>query len=274
MTVRRADPALGVFETLLVVAGRPIELDAHLARLAASLEELYGIELPAGTGSLVGERAAGLKLGRVRLTARPGRPGLQCEATAAAVDPRILFPGRGRGAELRGLPLPGGLGGHKWADRSALPPLGDPDAGSVRAGADHSGATMPLLLDGGEEVLEAGWANVFAVHREILTTPPADGRILPGVTRAIAIEIAREEGIETVERPLHRRDLLAAEEVFLTSSVRGVMPACALDGVPLAAGDAVSRRVADGLRRRWSAAPLGAAAPAPAGAPPPGPPGR
>jgi para-aminobenzoate synthetase / 4-amino-4-deoxychorismate lyase len=255
----RPDPALGVFETLLVVAGRPLELDAHLDRLAASLEELYGTTLPASAASLAGERADELELGRMRLTAKPSRRGLECEATASEVDPRIVFPCRGGGAELRGLPLAGGLGSHKWADRSALPPAGE--------------GAVPLLLDD-EEVLEASWANVFAVNRGVMATPPADGRILPGVTRAAAIEIAREEGVEVEVRPLRRRELLAAEEVFLTGSVRGVVPARTLDGVLLAADDAVSRRVADGLRQRWLGAPLAVAAPAPAGAPPLGRPGR
>ena len=133
---------------------------------------------------------------------------------------------------------------------------------------------MPLLFDDGEELLEAGRANVFAVFGETLATPLADGRILPGIARAGAIASAREQGIEVSERRLLRGDLFAADEVFLTGSVRGVEPARSLDGEPLATGTELSRRVGAGLRRRWGLAPAAAAAPAPATALPPGPPGR
>ena len=54
---RRPDPALGVFETLLVVDGEPQRLEAHLARLARSLGELYGRALPGDLGTRVRARA-------------------------------------------------------------------------------------------------------------------------------------------------------------------------------------------------------------------------
>jgi para-aminobenzoate synthetase / 4-amino-4-deoxychorismate lyase len=246
------DPNHGVFETLLVCDGRPVELEAHLSRLEASLRALFGAGLPAPARGLASERAAGLRLGRLRLTVAPNGAGLTCEVAAAALDPALPFPAWERGAELRGTPLAGGLGAHKWADRAAVDAVTD-DA-------------VPLLLDG-EEVLEAGWANVFAVSEGALQTPLADGRILPGIAREGAIAVAREAGIEVRERRLRRADLLAADEVFLTGSLRGVEPAHSLDGICLAASGEVSRLLAAGLRRRWRLPPDAAAAPAPAGAP-------
>ncbi|HET7574098.1 MAG TPA: aminotransferase class IV, partial [Solirubrobacterales bacterium] len=131
---------------------------------------------------------------------------------------------------------------------------------------DGSGA---LLLDG-DEVLEAGWANVFAVRDGVLRTPPLDGRILPGTTRRTVLRIAAEEDLEVAEEPLSREDLLAAGEVFLTGSVRGVEGAVELDGAPLAGRGELSRRVAAELRRRWRLPEPRAAAPVPAGGPRPG----
>jgi len=249
----RPDPAHGLFETLLVVAGEPVELGAHLERLGAGLEALYGELLPTGLAGEVRARAAGTDLGRLRIDARTaaGGGGVRATLRIADVDPADFFPDRARGARLRSLPCDGGLGERKLADRRLL---GGPDDG-----------TVPLLLDRDDEVLEAGRANLFAAVGEVLLTPPADGRILPGIARAGAIAAADAIGIEVRQRPLKREDLFAADEVFLTGSVRGVEPARSLDGVPLPAGDGLSRLVGDGLRRRWSGASAAAAAPAPAG---------
>lgn len=254
VTPTRPDPAHGLFETLLVVAGEPIELDAHLDRLAASLLELCGERPPGGLGDAVRERAAGTKLGRLRITVTRSGTGPRAALAAEDVDPADFFPARGRGARLRSLRCDGGLGAHKLADRRSLGAAGE--------------GVVPLLFDRGEEALEAGRANLFAVFGETLATPIVDGRILPGIARAGAIAAARQEGIEVSERRLRRDELFAADEVFLTGSVRGVEPARSLDGVPLAAGSGLSRRVGERLRRRWLIASGAAAAPGPATVPP------
>jgi para-aminobenzoate synthetase / 4-amino-4-deoxychorismate lyase len=235
--LQRPDPARGVFETMLVLDGEPVELDPHLERIEASLAALYGGELPAAAADLVREQCAGLPLGRVRLTVAPSEDGLHCEAVARAIAPSILFPSWERGAELRGLPVPGGLGPHKLVDRPALP--------------DPTGAFVPLLLEPGGEVLEAGRANVFVAQRGVLVTPKVDGRILPGLTRTAAIAVARDEAIEVEERALSRDELIGADEVFLTGSVRGIEPARSLDREPLASGSEIGELIAAGLRKRY-----------------------
>lgn len=256
-TLPAPDPTRGLFETLLIVTGEPVELDAHLERLGSSLAELFGAGLPPGLGEQAREHARGLELGRMRITVAPdGAADLATEP----VDPADFFPGPERGAELRPLRCDGGFGAHKWADRRAL--------------GDARGRSVALLLDRDEEVLEVARANVFAAVDGTLFTPRADGRILPGLARAGAIAAATAGGIEVRERPLTRRQLLEADEVFLTGSVRGVEPAVALDEVPLAPAGELSRRVGDGLRRRWLDGRAASAAPVLAAAPPPGPPAR
>jgi para-aminobenzoate synthetase / 4-amino-4-deoxychorismate lyase len=247
------DPALGVFETMLVVAGAAIERDAHMARLEASLEALFGLALPIEARELVAERAAGIDLGRLRLTVAPEAGGASCDAVAREIDPQIPFPDWERGPELLGQPLAGGLGFHKWADRSRL--------------RETAEGTVPLLLDRDDEVLEAGWANVFAACDGKLVTPRADGRILAGIARGAAIGIAREAGVEVHERRLGRDQLLEADEVFLTGSVRGVAPARALDGAALPQAGELSRLVGDALRRRWTRLAVAAGAPERAASP-------
>lgn len=235
----RPDPGLGLFETMLVVGGRPVELDAHLERLAAGLRRVYEAELPASARALAERRARGLDLGRLRVTVAPAPTGLSTDAVAAPVEEADVFPARERGASLRGLALPGGLGRHKWADRRLLD----------RAGGGER--DLPLLLDGDGTVLEASRASVFAVIEGVPVTPPADGRILPGVTRARVLALAARLGLAPAERELRIADLLAAEEVFLVGSVRGVEPARSLDGVELGDAGEVSRALAAELQRRW-----------------------
>ena len=230
----RPDPREGVLETLLALDGEAVEIEAHLARIAASVEVLFERPLPAEARPLLLARADGVARGRLRLTVAPGDGALRCAVSLTPVAEDARFPGWEDGAELRSLPFPGGLGAHKWADRSPLP--------------DAEGTT-PLLLDG-DQVLEAAWANVFCVRGGVLTTPPADGRILPGVTRAVAIAAARRAGLEVRERALGRRELLEAEEAFLTASVRGVVPVRSLDGVPIGPGE-LGAAIADRLRARW-----------------------
>jgi para-aminobenzoate synthetase/4-amino-4-deoxychorismate lyase len=229
------DRSRGVFETLLVVDGEPVELDAHLSRLSNSLEAVYSQELPPQLEDKMRKAAADLPLGRLRCTLAPAEDGLQLDLLAGGVELEAVFPERG--VHLRSHPIAGGLGPHKWVDRKGI----------NRPAPGEAGA---LIVDGGE-VLEAGWANVFAVRGGTLFTPPLDGRLLPGTTRAALVELAEAHNIKSSEQPLTPNDLLNAEETFLTGSIRGIEPAESLDGTELPGCGALSRRLGAALRQRW-----------------------
>jgi para-aminobenzoate synthetase/4-amino-4-deoxychorismate lyase len=235
------DPARGVFETILVFENRPVELDAHLERLAASVRELYDAKLPESR-ELVLANSRGGGLGRLRLTMAP-RPGGQLASTVivAGVDPADLFPGPELAIELSTLPVPRGLGDHKWADRERL----------VRAEASCGPRVVPLLVGPGGKVYEGSRGNVFAVADGALLTPPLDGEILPGVARTRTIEVARGLGIEVAERTLLLPQLREADAVFMTGSIRGVEPVGALDGEELSQEGDLTARIAGGLRELW-----------------------
>ena len=211
----RPDAAAGVFETLLVRDGRPVELAAHLDRLAAAVAALYGAALPREEAAAIAERhAVGLDRGRLRLTAIPGTDGGPPALDASAAP---LSPGSDTPLRLSPVTLPGGLGPYKWNDRRLLETL------ERRAGP----GALPLLVDLDGLVLEASRANVFAVSNDTLVTPPLDGTILPGVTRARVIRRAAGLGIEVQERPLPLAELLGADAIFVTSAIRGVQPVAA-----------------------------------------------
>ena len=203
---QRPDPALGVFDTLLVQDGRPVALERHLARLAVSVGELYGAALPPTLATLVQAAAAEV--------ANPGgRARLRIDADPDGTVTITVSPARARPERpllLEPFVLPGGLGDHKWRDRRLLDALT----------ALHPGA-VPLLVDTDGLVLEAASANVWIVEGDALITPPADGRILPGTTRDVLLAdapAAREEPID-LER------LASADSVFLSSSINDRLPA-------------------------------------------------
>jgi para-aminobenzoate synthetase/4-amino-4-deoxychorismate lyase len=228
------DPAQGVFETLLVRAGRPVELDAHLARLAASAARLYGATDVPGARELVTDHARGVRLGRLRITVRPnGRGDLATDMRVAPVDDELVFPTFNRAVRLSRLDVPGGLGAHKWADRRLLEMA-------------ERGGSVPLVVDADGSVLEASRANVFVVEDGSISTPPADGRILPGVTRRRLLEL-----LQVRQEPISIDRLLAADEVFLSGSVRGVEPVWGIEGGRTWPAGTVTPLVSGELRRHW-----------------------
>jgi para-aminobenzoate synthetase/4-amino-4-deoxychorismate lyase len=231
----KPDPAQGVFETTLVANGTAVEVEAHLARLEASLDELYGMALPSRARSLIEEGAVGLELGRLRLTVVPGD---DPSVRTAAVDPALVFPKQA--TDLAPVTVPGGIGPHKWADRRLLD----------QAQAELEPA-MPLVLDSDGTPLEGSRSNLFLARDGSLATPPTDGRILPGVARARAIEVARTAGIEVSERDLTLDELAAADEVFMTGGVRGVEPVGRCEGLGEWDSGELTARVRAGLQRAW-----------------------
>ncbi|MFY1677479.1 MULTISPECIES: aminotransferase class IV [unclassified Streptomyces] len=112
--------------------------------------------------------------------------------------------------------------------------------------ARAAGYDDAILLDGAGMVAEAGTANVFAVRAGRLVTPPDTGDILPGITRDTLITLCRESGVEVHERAVSPADLLTADEVFLSSTGKGVVPVVGLAGRPVGDGSAgeVTREVA------------------------------
>jgi para-aminobenzoate synthetase/4-amino-4-deoxychorismate lyase len=220
------DPAQGVFETTLVTGGRPVALDAHLARLEASLRELYGLGVPEGARAAVEEAAEGVELGRLRLTVMPDG---STSVRVADVDPAVVFPSAP--VQVAAISVPGGIGAHKWADRRLL-----------EQAEAQVGPALPLVVDAHDgAVLEGSRGSLFAVLDGVVVTPPADGRLLPGITRAQAIEVVRGLGVELREEAV---DLAAADELFFTGAVRGVEP------VGEAYGQLTARVAAD-LRAIW-----------------------
>lgn len=105
----------------------------------------------------------------------------------------------------------------------------------MRREAEDEGAAEAILLRDGM-VSEASAANVFVVKGGEILTPPKGHLILPGITRELVIGMAREAGMRVLERRIPMEELASANEVWLTGSIREVLPVTRLDGAPVGTG--------------------------------------
>ena len=212
-------PAAGVFTSLLVTGGATRGLAAHLARLESSVRDLYGKDLPASLPADLARCLAAGPSGRLRITVRPVGGPLQATVEVVPLSP----PATGikpTAITLSPVTVPGGIGARKYRDRRLLAEL----AAQAGTGPDQH----LLLTDETGELLETDRANVFAVIDGVLLTPPADGRLLPGTTRAAVLRAARDRGILVGQKPLTFDELTEASEVFVTNAVVGVLPVKAI----------------------------------------------
>ncbi len=104
-----------------------------------------------------------------------------------------------------------------------------------RQEAIDAGAQEAILVRD-ERVTEGAASNVFMVGDGVLVTPPKSPNLLPGITRDLVLELADKGGIPCREAPLFARDLPLADEIWLTSSTREVMPVTRLNGVKVGSG--------------------------------------
>ncbi|MDR5672685.1 Branched-chain amino acid aminotransferase/4-amino-4-deoxychorismate lyase [Halalkaliarchaeum sp. AArc-CO] len=94
-------------------------------------------------------------------------------------------------------------------------------------------ADEALLCDVEGNVAEGTTSNVFFVDDRALHTPSLEGPVLPGVTRQVVLELAREEGIPVDEGTFSPADVRAADEVFITNTTGEVWPVASIDGDPV-----------------------------------------
>lgn len=243
-----------VFETLRVYGGTPFRLSAHLDRLAASAERLHLAPPPHDELAATAARAidaGGEPDAVLRFLWSAGREGARAPVGLVLVSrlPPDLEERRRRGLRLAVTRWStGALAGAKSTSYAENMTAQD-DA--LRAGADDALFVAP---DGA--VLEAPTANVWFREGRTLHTPALSLPLLAGVTRAALCELAPPLGYAVEEGRYELERLLAADEVFLSSSVREVMPVIAVDGTELAVGTA-ARELQAALRQTAAGYPDG-----------------
>jgi len=103
--------------------------------------------------------------------------------------------------------------------------------------AQRKGLQEILLFNAAGELTEAAACNVFVVRAGAVCTPPLDHQLLPGITRALVLDILREHSeLQVLERRIAREEVLSADEVWLTSSSKEIAPVVEIDGKPVGDG--------------------------------------
>lgn len=115
--------------------------------------------------------------------------------------------------------------------------------------AHEQGFDEVVLLNERGEVAECTSANIFIARGDEVFTPPLSSGCLPGVTRALLLEELLVPGLAVLEKTLVPPDLESADEVFITSTTRDLMPVASVDGLKIRQG----RRVRDRLQQAFAA---------------------
>jgi branched-chain amino acid aminotransferase len=248
----------GCFETLRIVNGAAIRLDAHLERLGRGLD-LLGIAAPdPASVALDLERllaAAGRRDGVARLQVTRGvavQRGLLPETAGPATALLTLAPAAAWPADPapRHAIIATVTRRNEWSPLSQVKALANyPDALLALAEAQRHGVDEAILLNTRGDLACASVGNLWLARSGTLLTPPLASGATAGVVRAALLGAAPRLGLRVQETPLTPHDLWAADEALLTNSVRGVQALVAVDGRPIGPGEVgpVARRVLEWL---------------------------
>ncbi|WP_255170277.1 aminotransferase class IV [Natrononativus amylolyticus] len=237
----------GAFETLRVYGGRVFEWDAHADRLERTCESLgltHGLSRSNLRGRIDETLAANdLADAYVRLSITRGvQPGKL--TPRPAVDPTVVVYAK---------PLPrGGLEGESvWDEPATLQTVKTrriPDEAIPAGAKTHNylngilarqelyDADEALLRDLEGNVAEGATSNVFFVREDGLHTPATDGSVLPGITRAVVLELAAEADMPVFEGRYDPTDVREADEAFLTNTTWELRPVATVDGLEVGGG--------------------------------------
>jgi branched-chain amino acid aminotransferase len=235
-----------VFETIRTYSGRPFALDEHLDRLRWSAGRVF-IELAVGADALKLEIAgalaeAGNPESMIRVMITRGRGELGLDPALAESPTRVIIV-----APLHTPPPEAyerGVGVVTFRTQRVADAT---DAAGAKIAnylvavlatreARRADAVEALIVDNQGLVVEGTSSNVFAVVAGRLLTPPESLGILPGITRARVLEAAGALGIPVDFTALPVEALLGADELFVSSSIREILPVVRVDREPLGSG--------------------------------------
>jgi D-alanine transaminase len=227
----------GVYEVIPVYGGRPLRLEEHLTRLENSLA---GIRMQPPLAwdqwkAILDKLIVGTEDQSVYLQVTRGAAPKRDHAFPETPVPPTIFAMRN---SIAPIPASGASAitvddiRWKWCHIKAITLLGNI---LMRQIAVDEGCAEAILIKDGYAI-EGAASNLFVVLNGVIITPPKTNDILPGITRDIAVEIARENAIALEERAISVDELKRAEEVWVSSATREILPIVQLDGKPVGNG--------------------------------------
>lgn len=237
----------GVFETCKVIDGVPFALRRHATRLDRSLA---GLGLPAADHGVID---AGIKAvlagepiayGRLRYSVTGGVGPLGSDRDTSPLTYIVTASATPPGHDSAKLVVV------PWTrnERSAIAGLKTTSYAEnvvALAYAKERGGVEAIFANTVGNLCECTGSNIFVVVDGEILTPDLDSGPLAGITRALVIEWCREEGLTVREMPLPMSVLAKAQEVFITSSIKDVLPVHAIDEQPAMAKRPVTARAAE-----------------------------
>jgi branched-chain amino acid aminotransferase len=249
---------LGLFETMLALDGTPVFLDRHLARLRDGCTRLGWStsfqELPEIANELLVRNQLTTGRARIRLAITAGAGPL--DQLASGSDFLLWMIALPVGETPQDIAV--NIAPWPRNERSPLVGLKCASYAENLLALDHArraGFQETLFLNIAGHLCEAATANLFLVKNHALLTPPLESGCLPGIARDVVLDLARRCGIETRTETLLPDDLDAADEVFLTSSINGLVSVLQVGRNAHPAGPITPR-----LREMWDAEIAGIAA--------------
>ena len=248
----------GLFETMRIVHGRAFRMAQHLERLVRGADFLK-IKLPFTpkeiqkfAEQLVVKNEMPEAVLRVTLSRGVGPRGY---SPAGAQQPVMVM-------TLH--PIPALDQAVEWTlvTSSFRIPASDPVSSfkttskllniMARAEAEEKGADEALIINTNGEVAESTSGNLFWVYQDKICTVPTGRGVLPGITRAVVLEICQSLELETNKRVIKPEALRNSQGIFVSQSVFGIVPVTAFDGLPVTPSplvDQISRAYDDMLAK-------------------------
>jgi branched-chain amino acid aminotransferase len=255
----------GVYETLRTYNGHPFLFDRHMRRLRHSAGML-ALRVPLSDADLARRfgdtmRAAGLGPGReayIRVMVTRGIGDLSYDPAATPepsivviVKPHVDLP---PDVMTNGVTvvLVDVVRNHPGSVSPLIKSNNLLNSALAMQEAVRRGAFEGVMRNYRGELAECSTANIFAVRNGVVLTPPIDSGLLPGITREYLLEIGPEAGVPVREQVLRDEDLLGADESFLSSTTRELVPIVRVNDHVIGSGrpGPVTATLLDVLRRK------------------------
>jgi len=232
----------GVYEVIPAYQGRPLRAAEHLERLGNSLR-CIGMHEPLGRDQwmAVFERLLGAAPGVdqvIYLQVTRGAPPARDHRFPPDTPPTIVAmakPMKPRDPVIADTGVAAIVRDDIRWHRCDIKSVSLLAAVLLREEAARADAEEALLVRDGQ-VAEGATSNVFVCRAQTIVTPAKGTLLLSGITRDLVIELLHGAGLPVEERPVAREELASADEVWITSSTREVMPVARIDGAPVGDG--------------------------------------
>ncbi len=243
-----------VYETLRTYHGKPLLFSRHFARLEHSARGIY-LQLPWSRAETLDQIRRTLLPGesRIRLmvTRGIGELGADPETCADPTPIIIVVPLSTPSEQIYKDGVEVIISSVRRSQRFA-----DIKSGSLMhqvlafREAKSMGAYEAILLTADDKLSDGITSNIYLVRDGALMTPSHDAGIVEGITRGVVLDLAREMGMPVVEGFLSVKEIEKADEMFLTSTTREVVPIVKVDGKPIGSGrpGPIATRLLDAYR--------------------------